>query len=102
MAEALTVPLKSVRDQLTDKCVRVLAAYRKHCATPTSPGQVSATVDGLYAKHLTGTAALAHSARVVQAAPAHHGRHAQANGAVHLPGLHEGCAALHHALAQVD
>ncbi|RKP23249.1 hypothetical protein SYNPS1DRAFT_31035 [Syncephalis pseudoplumigaleata] len=39
MAEAMTTSLKSVGDQLTDKCVRVLAAYRKHCAAASSPGQ---------------------------------------------------------------
>ncbi|RKP04414.1 protein transport protein Sec24c [Thamnocephalis sphaerospora] len=40
MVEALTHPLKNVRDQLTEKCVQVLASYRRNCATSTSPGQL--------------------------------------------------------------
>lgn len=32
--------LASVRSSLVDKCVDVLAAYRKHCASTTSPGQL--------------------------------------------------------------
>lgn len=32
--------LSAVRTALTDKCVDVLAAYRKHCASTTSPGQL--------------------------------------------------------------
>jgi hypothetical protein len=44
MTEAMTTPLKNVGQQLTDKCVHVLAAYRKHCATATSPGQVSEVI----------------------------------------------------------
>lgn len=32
--------LSSVRASLIDKCVDVLAAYRKHCASTTSPGQL--------------------------------------------------------------
>ncbi|KAJ3057858.1 COPII coat Sec23p-Sfb3p heterodimer component, partial [Quaeritorhiza haematococci] len=34
------MPLKTIRDQLTDKCVHILTAYRKHCASSTSPGQL--------------------------------------------------------------
>ncbi|RKP40087.1 hypothetical protein BJ085DRAFT_13704 [Dimargaris cristalligena] len=40
VSEALTSPLKSVRDKLSDKCVRVLTAYRRHCAAGSSPGQL--------------------------------------------------------------
>lgn len=32
--------LASVRTAIVDKCVDVLAAYRKHCASTTSPGQL--------------------------------------------------------------
>lgn len=32
--------LSAVRTSLVDKCVDVLAAYRKHCASTTSPGQL--------------------------------------------------------------
>jgi protein transport protein SEC24 len=32
--------LAAVRSSLIDKCVDVLAAYRKHCASTTSPGQL--------------------------------------------------------------
>lgn len=34
-------PLRQVRDQLTELCVKALLAYRKHCASSTSPAQVS-------------------------------------------------------------
>ncbi|KAI9183872.1 COPII coat Sec23p-Sfb3p heterodimer component [Blastocladiella emersonii ATCC 22665] len=37
---ALTQPLATVRTQLTEKCVKVLASYRKNCASSTSPGQL--------------------------------------------------------------
>ncbi|ORY06568.1 hypothetical protein K493DRAFT_203088 [Basidiobolus meristosporus CBS 931.73] len=40
VAQSLVSPLKTVREKLTQKCVRILAAYRKHCATSTSPGQL--------------------------------------------------------------
>lgn len=32
--------LRQARDQLTDSCVKALLAYRKHCASSTSPAQV--------------------------------------------------------------
>ena len=32
--------LKDVRGYLTGKCVRILLAYRRHCASSTSPGQL--------------------------------------------------------------
>ncbi|KAM0748281.1 hypothetical protein T439DRAFT_291785 [Meredithblackwellia eburnea MCA 4105] len=32
--------LRQVRDQLTDSCVKALLAYRKHCASSTSPAQL--------------------------------------------------------------
>jgi protein transport protein SEC24 len=32
--------MAAVRSSLVDKCVEVLAAYRKHCASTTSPGQL--------------------------------------------------------------
>lgn len=37
---ALTKPLKQVRQYLTKKCVQILLAYRVHCASATSPGQL--------------------------------------------------------------
>lgn len=44
MKEAITLahnkPLKDVRHYLTDKCVKVLLAYRRNCASSTSPGQL--------------------------------------------------------------
>lgn len=33
-------PLKEVRHYLTDKCVKILLAYRRNCASSTSPGQL--------------------------------------------------------------
>ncbi|OZJ02131.1 hypothetical protein BZG36_04584 [Bifiguratus adelaidae] len=32
--------LGDVREELTDKCTKILAAYRKNCASSTSPGQL--------------------------------------------------------------
>lgn len=32
--------LKDIRNQLTNKCVRILLAYRRNCASATSPGQL--------------------------------------------------------------
>ncbi|KAJ3240025.1 COPII coat Sec23p-Sfb3p heterodimer component [Chytriomyces hyalinus] len=40
VAQAAASSLKAVRDQLTDRCVKILAAYRKHSASNTSPGQL--------------------------------------------------------------
>lgn len=40
IAKTITKPLREVRDQLTDLCTKVLLAYRKHCASTTSPGQL--------------------------------------------------------------
>ncbi|KAF9380452.1 COPII coat Sec23p-Sfb3p heterodimer component, partial [Podila verticillata] len=37
---ALSKPMKEVRDVLTDRCVRILSAYRRHCASSTAPGQL--------------------------------------------------------------
>ena len=37
---ALTKPLKDVRNYLTSKCVAILLAYRRNCASSTSPGQL--------------------------------------------------------------
>ncbi|PWY98802.1 hypothetical protein BCV70DRAFT_201594 [Testicularia cyperi] len=37
---AHTKPLKDVRHYLTDKCVKILLAYRRNCASSTSPGQL--------------------------------------------------------------
>ncbi|KAJ2003211.1 COPII coat Sec23p-Sfb3p heterodimer component [Coemansia thaxteri] len=39
-AEALTAPLKGIREKLTDRCVQVLTAYRRNCASGSSPGQL--------------------------------------------------------------
>jgi protein transport protein SEC24 len=40
MSVSLTSPLTMVRSQLTEKCVKVLASYRRNCASSTSPGQL--------------------------------------------------------------
>lgn len=40
IAQAQVKPLKDVRHYLTEKCVKVLLAYRKNCASSTSPGQL--------------------------------------------------------------
>ena len=40
VTQAATKPLRSVREHLTDTCVKALLAYRKHCASSTSPAQV--------------------------------------------------------------
>ncbi|ORX81264.1 hypothetical protein K493DRAFT_242055 [Basidiobolus meristosporus CBS 931.73] len=37
---ALDTSLKAVRDKLTEQCYHILGAYRKHCASATSPGQL--------------------------------------------------------------
>ncbi|GAA99536.1 hypothetical protein E5Q_06237 [Mixia osmundae IAM 14324] len=37
---AATKALRDIREQLTDTCVKILLAYRKHCASSTSPGQL--------------------------------------------------------------
>lgn len=40
ITQTLSRTLRDVRDTLTDLCVKVLLAYRKHCASATSPGQL--------------------------------------------------------------
>ncbi|KAI9503012.1 COPII coat Sec23p-Sfb3p heterodimer component [Coemansia spiralis] len=40
VSEALTTPLKNVREKLTDRCVQILTAYRRNCASGSSPGQL--------------------------------------------------------------
>ncbi|KAJ2363720.1 COPII coat Sec23p-Sfb3p heterodimer component [Coemansia sp. RSA 2610] len=40
VAEALTTPLKSIREKLSDRCVQILTAYRRNCASGSSPGQL--------------------------------------------------------------
>ncbi|KAK9760738.1 COPII coat Sec23p-Sfb3p heterodimer component [Basidiobolus ranarum] len=40
VTQALNTPLKAVRDKLTEQCYQILGAYRKHCASATSPGQL--------------------------------------------------------------
>ncbi|KAI9296564.1 hypothetical protein K502DRAFT_364026 [Neoconidiobolus thromboides FSU 785] len=37
---SLETPLKTVRDNLTEKSVKILTSYRKNCAQGTSPGQL--------------------------------------------------------------
>ncbi|KAJ1853413.1 COPII coat Sec23p-Sfb3p heterodimer component [Coemansia sp. RSA 1822] len=39
-SEALTTPLKSIRDKLSDRCVQILTSYRRNCASGSSPGQL--------------------------------------------------------------
>ncbi|KAJ3013003.1 COPII coat Sec23p-Sfb3p heterodimer component [Thoreauomyces humboldtii] len=40
VAQTVSTTLKQVRERLTEKCVKILAAYRKHAASSTSPGQL--------------------------------------------------------------
>lgn len=40
IALAQQKPLRDVRHQLTEKCVKILLAYRRNCASSTSPGQL--------------------------------------------------------------
>ncbi|KAF9141412.1 COPII coat Sec23p-Sfb3p heterodimer component [Mortierella sp. GBA39] len=40
IAQALSKPLNEVREALTDKCVKILSAYRRNCASSTAPGQL--------------------------------------------------------------
>ena len=40
---ATSKTLRQVREQLTTTCVKALLAYRKHCASSTSPAQVRMT-----------------------------------------------------------
>ena len=38
--EAYTTPLKTIREQLQDRCVKILTAYRRHCSTTSAPSQL--------------------------------------------------------------
>lgn len=40
VSHALNAPLMSVRDALSEKCIRLLVAYRKACVPVSSPGQL--------------------------------------------------------------
>ncbi|KAJ1895275.1 COPII coat Sec23p-Sfb3p heterodimer component [Kickxella alabastrina] len=40
VTEALTTPLRSIREKLTDQCVQIHTAYRRNCATHNSPAQL--------------------------------------------------------------
>ncbi|KAJ1560093.1 COPII coat Sec23p-Sfb3p heterodimer component, partial [Nowakowskiella sp. JEL0078] len=40
VAQTVSSSLRQVREQLTDKCVKVLSAYRRHVASSTGPGQL--------------------------------------------------------------
>ncbi|KAF9960175.1 COPII coat Sec23p-Sfb3p heterodimer component [Mortierella alpina] len=40
ISQALTKPLNEVREALTEKCVKILSAYRRNCASSTAPGQL--------------------------------------------------------------
>jgi len=40
MTMSMTKSLRTIRDQLTQTCVKILLAYRKNCASSTSPGQL--------------------------------------------------------------
>ncbi|KAJ3293514.1 COPII coat Sec23p-Sfb3p heterodimer component [Borealophlyctis nickersoniae] len=40
VAQTVNASLKTVRDGLAEKCIRILTAYRKHAASSTSPGQL--------------------------------------------------------------
>ncbi|CAG8538284.1 12091_t:CDS:10 [Funneliformis mosseae] len=40
VSNTITKPLRDIRDQITDKCVKILMSYRRHCASSSSPGQL--------------------------------------------------------------
>ncbi|PVU99142.1 hypothetical protein BB559_000970 [Furculomyces boomerangus] len=40
VAEAKSVSLRNIRDNLTNRCIQILSAYRKNCASGSSPGQL--------------------------------------------------------------
>ncbi|KAJ1930098.1 COPII coat Sec23p-Sfb3p heterodimer component, partial [Linderina macrospora] len=40
VADAMNTPLKQIRDKLTDRTVQILTAYRRNCASGSSPGQL--------------------------------------------------------------
>lgn len=40
IAQMVNTTLKQVREKLSERCVKILAAYRKHAASSSSPGQV--------------------------------------------------------------
>ena len=40
MSNTITKPLRDIRDQITDKCVKILMSYRRHCAASSAPGQL--------------------------------------------------------------
>ncbi|KAF9113401.1 COPII coat Sec23p-Sfb3p heterodimer component [Mortierella sp. AM989] len=40
ISQALIKPLGEVREALTNKCVKILSAYRRNCASSTAPGQL--------------------------------------------------------------
>ncbi|BGP15597.1 hypothetical protein JCM10213_004114 [Rhodosporidiobolus nylandii] len=62
ISQTASKSLRQVRDQLTEACVRSLLAYRKHCASATSPAQLilpeSFKLFPLYALALMKTKAL--------------------------------------------
>ncbi|SCV67581.1 BQ2448_5192 [Microbotryum intermedium] len=62
VTQTATKSLRQVRDQLTELCVKALLAYRKHCASSTSPAQLilpeSFKLFPLYALALMKTKAL--------------------------------------------
>ncbi|KAJ3219606.1 DNA mismatch repair protein msh6 [Dinochytrium kinnereticum] len=39
VSQAASLSLKAIREQLTDKCVKILTSYRKNIASSTAPGQ---------------------------------------------------------------
>ncbi|PKK64784.1 hypothetical protein RhiirC2_665880 [Rhizophagus irregularis] len=40
VSNTITKPLRDIRDQITDRCVKILLSYRRHCASSSSPGQL--------------------------------------------------------------
>lgn len=71
ISQASSKPLRQVREQLTDTCVKALLAYRKHCASSTSPAQVCHRASAQLLVVLTLLSHFsAHPPRVFQAVPA--------------------------------
>jgi protein transport protein SEC24 len=78
VTQALTKNLNDVRRGLTERCVRVMAMYRKHVAVPTSMGQVGSS-DPFLRCSLTQSRS-AGSAGIVQAHANVHSRDDQKQG----------------------
>jgi protein transport protein SEC24 len=97
IAQALNKPLSEVREALTDKCVKILSAYRRNCASSTAPGQVMRKWKELDLESLLPidpsltcffsfwVSIIAHPSRVVQAVPYLYPGYAEVQGVTRWP-----------------